>query len=178
MCEPTTAVLIGTAVASTAVGVGSAVMNHNAQKQANQQNEAAAKEALKEDLKTLTQRQGQEEDAAASTILEIDRRARLTKAEAAVYAGESGVEGASVDALLNGFDNEAGRAVVGTQRNLSATKSQLERERVASRTGAQSRINAVPKPNPWSTGLTIAGTALGGASQVVGALPRKGGGKP
>lgn len=178
MCEPTTAILVASTVVSTGIQVAGKIQEHGAQKKAQQENEASAKAALKEDLKTLTMREGQEEGAAASTILEIDRQARQTKAEAAVYAGESGVEGASVDALLDGFQNQADRASLGVQRNLKLTKDQLGRERVASQTGAQSRINAVPAPNPWATGLSIAGAGLGGAAQVVGALPRKGGGKP
>lgn len=173
MCEPTSAILIGSAVAGTAIQLGSAVMNHNAQKNAADQNAIAAQAALKEDLKTLTVREGQEQQANASTILEIDRQARQTKAQAAVFAGESGVEGASVDALLDGFDNEAGRAVLGTQRNLKMAQAQLDRERAGARAGAQSRMNAVPGANPWATGLTIAGAGLAGAAQVAGALPRK-----
>jgi hypothetical protein len=161
MCDPT-AIALGGLV----IGAGSAVADHAAQDKAYKENKAASIRAMKEAAKDISLMQAQEQDAARVTIMQADRQARSSKALAAVAAGEAGVTGASVDALLGDIDRELGEFTATTERNLSGRLKQLEREKVSGRTVAQNRINSMSPGNYFLTGARIASAGLDAASQI------------
>lgn len=162
MCDPVTAIAAGSLV----IGAGSAIAQHKAQAKASKANEAATLASMRESWTDIGIMQVQEGEAAAMTVFEADRQARGAKALAAVSAGEAGVSGASVEALLGDIDRKAGEFKTAEKRNLENTLIQLQREKVSQRTVAQGRIASVPRPNAFATGLTIAGLGLDFASGV------------
>lgn len=170
MCEPATII----AGASLAIGAGSAVASHKAQAKAAKANNTNALQAMTESWKDISLQEVQQQDATALTIMHIDRQARKADALARVSAGEAGVAGASVDAFLGDLSAEASAAKSTEGRNLDMTLAQLQREKISGRTVAQNRINAVPAPNLFATGLTIAGQGLDFASKIVSRNPPKG----
>lgn len=170
MCDPLTII----AGASLAIGAGSAIASHKAQANASKANEANALQAMQESWKDISLQEVQQQDATALTIMQADRQARKADALARVSAGESGVAGASVDALLGDLSAEASAFKQTQGRNLDMTIAQLQREKISGRTVAQNRINAVPPPNPFATGLTIAGMGLDFATKIVSRKPPKG----
>lgn len=170
MCEPATII----AGASLAIGAGSAVASHKAQAKAAKANETNALQAMTESWKDISLQEVQQQDATALTIMHIDRQSRKADALARVSAGEAGVAGASVDAFLGDLSAEASAAKITEGRNLDMTLAQLQREKVSGRTVAQNRINAVPAPNLFATGLTIAGLGVDFAKTIVARKPPKG----
>jgi len=98
------------ALAGLALGAGSSALQFAGQRQqARQQRlfqqraaQAERQRALMEQ-RSLRMRQAQEQEATAREIGEIARRAREARATATVSAGQAGVAGLSVDALLNQY---------------------------------------------------------------------------
>lgn len=154
MCEPATILT----AASVAISAGSAYANYSGQKKAADQNKEAATNALHDSWAGLTLREGQEQSATSQSIMGIERQARDAKAIASLSAGESGVSGASVDALLSDITSQRLTAQTTERRNLDMTIEQLQREKVSGYATAASRIAGVPAPNPFLTGLQIAGS--------------------
>ena len=152
---------------------GSAVAQHQAQGKAAKANKKAAAEAMDVDFKLLGLRQQQEEDATALTIMEADRQARSVDAVARVAAGEAGVTGASVDALLGDIERDRAAFSQGSKQNLQATLEQLQMEKVGAKRKADDRAAGIASPSPWLTGMRIGGAAADAASSFYGSLPSK-----
>lgn len=161
MCEPT-AIAIGT----LAIGVGSKVLEHKAQNKAASKAKAANKtealRAMREASTDISLLEVQQQDASTRTIYEADRAARSTQALARVSAGEAGVSGLSVEALLGDIDRKIGEFKTTETRNLDMVLDQLQREKVSGRSIAQGRIAAVqiPRPSPFALGVSLAGAGL------------------
>jgi hypothetical protein len=109
--------------------------------------------------------------------MQADRQARKADALARVSAGEAGVTGASVDALVNDISAEASAFKVAQEQNLDMTITQLQREKVSEQAQARNRINSVPAANPFATGLTIAGMGLDFAAGQISRRPPSSGNK-
>lgn len=169
MCDPGTII----AGASLAIGTGSAIANAKAQDKASKANAENARQALMESWKDISLQEVQQQDATALTIMQADKQARKADALARVSAGEAGVAGASVDALLGDLSAEASAFKMTQEKNLDMTIAQLQREKISGRTVAQNRINAVPGSNPFATGLTIAGQGLDFVSNIISRKPSK-----
>lgn len=167
MCDPGTIV----AGASLAIGVGSKLAESSAQNKAAAANKKASLAAMTEDWKALSLQEAQQQDAAQQSIMQADRQGRQADAVARVSAGESGVAGASVDALLGDLSAQVSAFKTTTARNLSSAEAQLQQEKAGSRAGAQSRINAVQPANPFATALQIGGMGLDFASNIIRAQP-------
>jgi len=95
------------------------------------------------------------------------RTALNADAQIRVGAGEAGVAGASVEAILNDISAQESAFGVRTQRNVEATVAQIQQEKRGVAAGAQSRINAVQPANPFATGLTIASAGLDFATNQI-----------
>lgn len=172
MCDPVTAIV----VAGGAIEMGSAIAGHVAQNKASAQNRRMADEAAANDLSALSDREAQERTASMSNILGIERQVQQEKATAAVMAGEAGVSGASVTALLSLIETRGGEAVSDINQQFSFTKEQLSREAQAVGLNRRSRIAAVPKASLVETGLKVAGAGLNTFTGLRGNRPIKGGG--
>lgn len=160
MCDPLT-------VGTLAIGVGSQIAQHAAQNKASKSNAAAAKRAMAEDWKSLSLQEAQAQDATALTIMQADQQARKADALARVSAGEAGVSGASVDALLADISQDASDFKGAQLRNLDNTVAQIQQEKRAVAAGAQSRINAAPPANMLATALNIGAVGIDVASNYI-----------
>lgn len=163
MCDPGTIIAVG----SLALGVGSQVVAANAQDKAARQNRADARRAENENFKSLSLQEGQVQDAASVSIMSAHRTAMNADAQTRVAAGEAGVAGASVEAILNDISAQESAFKVQTERNTDATVAQLQQEKRGAAAGAQSRINAVQPSNPFATGLNIVSAGLDFATNQI-----------
>lgn len=163
MCEPATILAAG----SLAIQAGSAIASNAAQDAASKANKEAALRAMGEQLRSLSLQEQQAQDATAQTIMQADRQARQAEALARVSAGEAGVSGASVEALIGDISADASEFKVTQERNLDMTIAQIQQEKRGVQAGAQSRINAVPKGNDLATALTIGAAGIDFASNYI-----------
>jgi hypothetical protein len=166
MCEPTTI-----AVASLAVTAASGVANYmaqsaqaDAQEDYNRQLQENAKQAYLNDIEALRLQQDQDEGSAQDEIVKNQIAAREARARAKTAAGEAGVSGLSVDALLADYDRQEANFTDSVLANLGSRTQQRKAEENAAVTRYQSRYNSaspVSRPSMLNTGLNIAGQGLG-----------------
>ncbi|QIO59223.1 virion core protein, T7 gp14 family [Rhizobium leguminosarum] len=127
------------------------------------ENAARANQTARDQMFQTQQRMLQEQEKGAAEKMDTVREAREAKATATVAAGEAGVSGLSVDALLAEFDGRAAAANDRTDQNTEWTLSQLNNEMKGIRANAEDRINSVQRaaaPSFFNTGLKIAGVGL------------------
>lgn len=167
MCDPGTVL----AAATLAIGTGSAIAGHVAQDKAAKANKQNALAALTGTWKDLSLQEVQQQDATGLTIMQADRQARTADAQARVSAGEAGVSGASVDAVLGDISAQGSAFKQVQKKNLDMTIAQIERQKVAASVDAQNRINSVRPANPFATGLTIAGLGVDFGNTLISRKP-------
>lgn len=172
MCEPTT-IITGISMVSSAVG---AISDYAAQGDAYDANKAAAEKAAILQHHQLTLRQMQEQQASRQSIFQADLEARRTDAQARVMAGESGVAGASVDAVLEDIESKRLMNKHSIETNYENTAQQLGLERQGVEAQKQDRINSVEKPNIFATALRIGGDGLDAAGTYLRNKPSVAGG--
>ena len=159
MCEPTTiALALGAASAGTTI-IG---QQQQAKTQAEAQRRASAAERQRylHEVSSMRVQQQQEQVAAAQKLSESARKAMEARATARVSAGESGVAGLSVDALINDLTRKEAEYSfnVQEQTRMSDVNRQLQlRDAGLGFTNNMLRINKpIEQPN-------YLGAALGGA---------------
>jgi hypothetical protein len=112
-------------------------------------------------------RSTQESEAASTELTANAKDAAKARATARVSAGEAGVSGVSVDALINDFyDQEAGYSE-GVKRNLQLGREQTQADLMGMRSNAQDRSLSLrqplqARPSYFATGLNIAGQGAQG----------------
>lgn len=149
MCHP--AIAIG-------AGVLGAVQGHNAQADAFEANAAAANAAKVLEDAAVNEDLALKEQAAAEEKIARGLEGMKQSATARTSAGESGVSGNSVDALMNELNAGVLRGNTMTSRNFQIDQIGAKRQLDSNTRTAQSRINSVAKPSKAATGLQIAGT--------------------
>ena len=124
---------------------------------------AAERERYLREVSSMRVQQGQEEVAAAQRVNESARKAREARATARVSAGEAGVAGLSVDALINDLTREEANYNFATQQQLQMNdvgrSMQLENAGLGF-TNNMLRINK-PIEKPDYLGATISGAQTG-----------------
>lgn len=153
MCDP-----ISLSIGALALGAGNAVVDHIGQNKASKENKKQARIAEALEINSINLRGTQEKAAASQDIVAAERQTTTALSSARLAAGEAGVAGASVDALLADIGNEGSAFTQTVKLNTKNTLAQLEREKLGVGAKTQSRINSVPKANPFATALRI-GTA-------------------
>jgi len=181
MCDPASLLIVGTSAALTIAGAAAitsgvakqraAVAQANYQRQLaearNQQiaaNNALVEQAYNNQVNQSNLKQQQEDVQASQKINQANIQTLQAEARARVSAGESGVSGVSVDALMADFERQDAvyRDSVRYNRELNALQSRTDLESVrAQATGRAQAIQPyIPSPvegnNWWATGLTIA----------------------
>lgn len=160
MCEPMTIM----AAASLAIGALTAYTQHEGQKDAaksqqryNERTQANAELQRKYDIQQLSTRQIQEGQAAGDKIFQNSVDAAQARSRAAVGAEESGVTGASVDAIARDFYMQQGQRDQSVQNNANNAIQQLQMEKVGSniRAAGRSIVNEPQKPSLFSLALGI-----------------------
>lgn len=170
MCDPIS-------MATMAIGTIQAGVSYQAEKagaaQQNayyRQNAANANQAARDEQFALNQRKTQEQEAAAAEKLDIMKEHRAAKASAQVAAGEAGVAGVSVDALMRDIMGQQSAATDRVDQQTEWSLNQLNDEMRAIHTRNKDRINGVQRaaaPSFVSTGLAIGSSALDSYSGAV-----------
>ena len=160
------AVSTGIAATSAAVGIGSAGLSFAGQRQQakaqeayQKQAQAAERQRFMQEQTSLRMRQAQEQEAVGRELEQVSRKSQAALARARVSAGEAGVAGASVQALMDDYmRQEAGyRASILRQQELGALSTGLGLEQAGFAT--QQRQIGLSQPIDRPSGL---GAVLGG----------------
>lgn len=142
---------------SFALGAAQAVMGYQAQQQAadrqNQmyyQNAMQANEALRNQYAATQTQRLQEREAADQKDTEGAITALRARSTAFNAAGEAGVTGLSVDALMADYTGREARNREAVDENYQMESSHLDADMKSQYAGAQSRINSVQRATPPS----------------------------
>ena len=145
MCEPTAAMLVLN-VASTVAGVYGQQQQAKAQNAYNDQQAKNAMAAYRANLEQTNLMQSQEHAAATQKVNENNRAAEAAKATALVSAGESGISGLSVDALLANLSGEQARYNESVNQNYENASMAIDNQRTNAQVNAASQINSLKTP--------------------------------
>ena len=162
------------ALAGLALGAGSAGASFLGQRQQAKQQLAYQRQAsiaeqkrAQQEQMSIRMRQGQEQEATAREINEMSKKAREASATALVSAGESGLSGLSVDALLNDYTRQELAYNMGITRKqeMKDVQTGLALTDAGFRTvNNQIGINrVVSKPGFLEGALSIGSSAISGA---------------
>ena len=177
MCNPAAALAV---VGGLQAGVQFAGARQQAKAQAAYQAQAAAAEQQRalQEQSSIRMQQAQQQEATARELEQVSRKSREALARARVSAGEAGVAGASVTALMDDYTRqEAGyRAATLRQQELTGVGTQLglEQAGLASQQrliGIQQPIN---RPSLLVSGLQAVSGGLSGYAAGQGISSRMG----
>jgi hypothetical protein len=165
MCEPTTLLAIGNAVAGTSAVAGSATAAATmatgmqavsaggkvlgglagvaAQNKAAAQNAQSAKDAYFLKSKQSNLRILQEQTQASMQKQDADLKALKSQGTAMAAAGGAGVQGVNVDQLINDFERSEGVMADRIEQKLQSMQAQNEINKLGYQTEAQNRINSM-----------------------------------
>ncbi len=145
MCEPTTILAIAS-VASTVASVSAQSQAADAQSAANQRQYDNTMRARAANLNQTNLMQQQEREAGVQQLEQNNMAARAARSTATVSAGESGISGLSVDALMSDLGTKQNRfnSSVVTNYDNSAMAIANQRENVD--INAASQINSLKTP--------------------------------
>jgi hypothetical protein len=146
-----------------------------------QDNYALSIESMHRQQKALQERQKQEGEATVTEEARNARAAAEARATARTAAGEAGVSGLSLDALLTDFTRQESEYRYGVRRNLGISTDQLTNEMEGARAQAQGRSAAIPSlnleavngPSYLGAALRIGGDALGAYSKYNASKPTR-----
>jgi len=153
MCPP--ALIIGGVVAATKIG--GAIASHSAQKKASKANAAAAREAFAIAVTSANALRVETEDKATRSFFSARRQARQARSQAQAVAGEAGVAGRSAEAITDQVTIDLAEFGIQTERQEERELGQIERDLATGESVRRQRIASQPPPNPFVTGLNIAG---------------------
>ena len=160
MCNP---VAIGLGVLQGGMQAIGQRQMAKAQAQAQANASAAERQRYLQEVSSMRVQQGQEQVAAAQRINESAKKAREARATARVSAGEAGVAGLSVDALINDLTREEAEYNFATQQQLQMNdvgrQMQLQNAGLGF-TNNMLRINR-PIEKPDYLGAAISGAQTG-----------------
>jgi hypothetical protein len=155
MCDPTVL-----AAASFVSQAGSSIIAAGAQ---DAQSRAVAKAAVADyriKARDIGTRQGEEMAAATLQIEGAARATSVAQGATSAAAGEGGVTGNSVTALQNVLEGQLGDYTGSVLRNRDSVVGQLQREKLAARAEAASRIAGAPPSNPLATAVGVGNAGL------------------
>lgn len=129
-----------------------------------EQNAANARQAAVATYAFQQNRISQERAAAVQQQTENSIKTMKAVSNANVAAGEAGVNGLSVDALMGDFLAQGARANNVVDQNYQMQRDYLVGEMESTRAKTQSQINSVPQPSLLNLGLNIATAGVSGAA--------------
>lgn len=169
MCDPVSATI---AAVGTALKIGGTVAEASAQNQASNANRESATAALRLKDNELSLRELQEKIAGGQKLEQATRDTTAAAGDTTATAAANGVGGVTVDLLLKDIQAQGSRYADSVNDNTDATVSQLELEKRGAQAEAQSRINSVPRANPFMTALKIGAAGLDLAGQYQASKPK------
>ena len=120
------------------------------------QNTQIANDAAFSQYKGMQQRMSQEREARAMDIMKASRQARQAMGSGRAAAGEGGVAGNSVDALLRDFERSEAEYSYGQMRSQQFRESAMMDQMEAVRSQQQGRIlSTIPEPVAMPNPLMI-----------------------
>ena len=138
--------MLALSIASTVSGVYGQQQQVKAQNAYNDQQAKNAMEAYRANLEQTNLMQSQEHAAATQKVNENNRAAEAAKATARVSAGESGISGLSVDALLANLSGEQARYNESVNQNYENASMAIDNQRTNAQVNAASQINSLKTP--------------------------------
>jgi hypothetical protein len=168
MCHPAAIPLITAGLGATQAGVQYAGARQQAKQQARYQAQASAAERQRfmQEQTSIRMRQAQEQEAVGRELEQVSRKSQAALARARVAAGEAGVAGASVQALMDDYmRQEAGyRSALVRQQELGAVATGLGLEQAGFATQQrQIGINQpINRPSAFGGFLNVLSGGLGG----------------
>lgn len=170
MCELATAM----AIASFTIGAASSVMEYSAQSQqakaqtaAYKQNIEASRSAAVNSYAAQQNKQLQARAAASQDLQSNQIDAIKARSTATVAAGEAGVSGLSVDALMGDFYAQEGRYERTLDQNYQMQADAIRSEMDGTEAQAESRMHSMApgsKPSFMGAAVRVAGSAVGSYS--------------
>ena len=156
MCEPTTTTLLYLSIASSAAQFVAQQQAANAQEASNKQTYDSQMVAYNANLANSNLMKQNEADILAEKKMANNAAASRDISKATVSAGENGVSGLSVDALLADLGGEAGRANATAESNYLMKDRAIEADRMNAWAGTANAVNSLKTPQ----GGDYIGTAL------------------
>ncbi|MCB5203179.1 hypothetical protein LH464_11930 [Neorhizobium sp. T786] len=175
MCNPLALLGGALGVLQTGMGFVGAQQQAKAQNDMVRENQKAANANLVREYADVQTRQIQEEDATAVQKQDLSREARAARATTMAAAGEAGVAGLSVDALLADVYGKEAMAKDRISQNSGFITQNLSREMDGLKAKAKDRINSMPwatGPSPFAAALKIGGIGLDSYSSYQKRTPR------
>ncbi len=165
MCLPVVMAAATFAISAASAVIGYQQQNIAAKNQTLQHhiNKENARKAFEDKNTDLGIRQSQEMEAAAAQKFDTALDARKAQATVRTAAGEAGVSGLSVDALLRDFAGREARHNDRIDQQTDWTVTQLQQEKKGLVSQYQDRVAAVPqgqKPSWVDAGLRVAAAGL------------------
>ena len=161
MCDP---ISIGLAVAQTGATIMGQRQAAKTQERAQANASKAERQRYLHEVSSMRIQQGQEQVAAAQRLQESTKKAREARATARVSAGEAGVAGLSVDALINDLTRKEAEYNFNTQKQLQMSdvnRTLQLRDAGLGFTNNMLRINKpIEQPNYLGAALDGAQTGL------------------
>ena len=160
MCDPISATLVAASVGSNIAGFVGA--RQQAKQQAAYQAQAAAAEGQRfmQEQTSIRMRQAQEQEAVGRELEQVSKKSQEALARARVSAGEAGVAGASVQALMDDYVRQEGgyRAAILRQQELGQVATGLQLEQAGF--GTQQRQIGINRPINRPSGLVASLSAF------------------
>lgn len=153
MCEPAT-------IAMLVISVVGAVAANSAQRQQAKAEDKAIQTAYANDQTQLAEKYRQDNDQLNQNQTERTKAALFERGRLNAAYGENGLVGTSLDRILNQSDFNLGTDLSTMEANRSNLTKQTMLEGRGLQNTAQSRFNAVTRPNNLDTGLKIAGAGV------------------
>lgn len=174
MCDPVSLGVASLALGATTAGASFMGQRQQAKAQSAYQRQASIAEQQRalQEQRAIRMRQGQEQEATNREINEMSKKAREAVSTAQVSAGEAGVSGLSVDALLQDYENQSLAYNMGLtrQQEMRDVQTGLALTDAGFRTvNRQIGINQpVRKPSFLEGGLGVASSGLSGFASGYG----------
>lgn len=167
MCEPVSMstlflTTLGISAASTAAGAIGQQQQYNA-------NAANAAQSLKLQNRQTNYGIQQQEAADSRNAQQTQTDMLKAAATAAASAGENGVSGNSVDALIQDYHAAEGRHFANLQTQQQWNRQQADVQKLGQVATAQRQVNSVSKPTFVGTALRIGAGGLDAYNQTYGA---------
>lgn len=170
MCPPVLAVASAvTSIAGAAAGFAGASAQAKAQNEAYQQNALAAQKATRDQYEALNIRRNQANTGADQNAFDLSVEALQKRSTAMVAAGEAGVGGLSVDALVGSLFAQEGRRYERLNEQYAAEQSNITADEKTAQSQGQARINSVQqaaKPSPLPYIIQGVGGAVSAFSKL------------
>lgn len=168
MCVGPVGAVLGAAlsIAGSMAQYSAAQEAADAQNQYYMQNAMEAQRAARDAYVSQNTRLHQEKQAADQKTFETSVEALKKRGTARTSAGEAGVSGLSVDALVGDLFAQEGRQKVAIDTNYDMTRQDIISQMDETRARAQQRINSVQR----ASGPSAASYLISGLSGAVGAF--------